>query len=181
VENTNATAQVVTMTLDNTASGLGSWEFRVAANGNLLINDTDATGQVMRLVAATGEVVVPGDLTVNGTFSNPSSRTLKTDVEPVDPAQILQRVVSLPINKWTYTADEAKRRHIGPFTEDFGRLFGLGTKGKNIIPLDVQGVTLAAVQGLYQTVQTLEEENAKLLQRLESLEQRLAQTDGSTE
>jgi len=177
VENTNATAQVVSMVLDNTAANLGSWEFRVGANGNLFINDTDATGQVMSFNALSGAVTIPGDLTVNGTFSNPSSRTLKTGFQPVDRLAILERLASLPINEWTYVGDASQRRHVGPFTEDFGAAFGLGTQGKNIIPLDVQGVTIAALQGLYETVLA---QNAELRERLAAVEARLAsRADGS--
>ena len=179
VENTNVTAQVVSMVLDNTAANLGSWEFRVGANGNLFINDTDATGQVMSFNALSGAVTIPGDLTVNGTFSNPSSRSLKTDFRPVDRLAMLERLAALPINEWTYIGDAGQRRHVGPFTEDFGAAFGLGTQGKNIIPLDVQGVTIAAVQGLYETVQALEAQNSELRARLAALEAQMAPRAGA--
>jgi hypothetical protein len=123
-----------------------------------------------------GNITAEANLTVNGTFSNPSSRTLKENFQPLDPQQVLARFVEVPITEWSYKGEQM--RHVGPVTEDFQAAFGLGTTGTHIIPLDVQGVTMAAVQGLYHVVEAkdaeideLKTENAELAARLTALEQ----------
>jgi hypothetical protein len=114
-----------------------------------------------------GNITAEANLTVNGTFSNPSSRTLKENFQPLDPQQVLARFVEVPVTEWSYKGDEM--RHVGPVTEDFQAAFGLGTTGTHIIPLDVQGVTMAAVQGLYQRLIALEEQRADLESELAEL------------
>jgi hypothetical protein len=109
-------------------------------------------------------------LVVNGTFSNPSSHALKEELKPVDPKTVLDKFARLPIQEWSYKSDVRKLRHVGPTVEDFQASFGLGTEGQHIFPMDVQGVTMTAVQGLYQLVQEKDGEIAALRQRLVDLE-----------
>ena len=108
-------------------------------------------------------------LTTGGTWTNASSRTLKTAFESVDPLAVLGKVVSLPLSTWTYK-DSVEGRHLGPVAEDFKALFGLGGDGESIATVDADGVALAAIQGLNQK---LEAENAALKASLDSLEARL--------
>jgi hypothetical protein len=113
----------------------------------------------LQISGSTGTVTVAGNMTVNGTFSNPSSRELKEGFQPVDPRTVLDKFARLPIQEWSYKSDTRKLRHVGPTVEDFQTAFGLGTEGQYIFPMDVQGVTMTAVQGLYQLVQ---EKDAKI-------------------
>ena len=163
------------------ANGGGDWAFETDNNGNFQIDFTLSSGPELVISdttgATNGAVTINGDLTVVGTFANPSSRTLKTGFEPVDRLAMLEKLAALPITEWVYIKDQTGRRHVGPVTEDFQEAFGLGTKGTHIIPLDVQGVTIAALQGLYDEVQNrdgrilqLEEQNALLLERLAKIE-----------
>ncbi len=121
---------------------------------------------------STGAATFSGNVTVNGTFSNPSSRALKESFEPMDPSTVLKKFALLPINEWTYKSDERKLRHVGPTVEDFQSAFGLGTEGQYIFPMDVQGVTMAAVQGLYQLVL---EKDAQIVELQKRLDTELAQ------
>jgi len=97
-------------------------------------------------------------LTTGGTWTNASSRTLKTAFEDVDPLAVLGKVASLPLRTWAYK-DSVEGRHLGPVAEDFKALFGLGGDGTSIATVDADGVALAAIQGLNQK---LEAENAAL-------------------
>ena len=124
-------------------------------------------------IAGTGAVTIAGNLTVNGTFSNPSSIDFKEAFVPVDASGLLTKLAMLPINEWSYKNDELGLRHVGPTVEDFQRTFGLGTEGKHIFPLDVQGVTIAAVQGLYQLVQEKDAEIAELRAQIGEIKQLL--------
>lgn len=118
-----------------------------------------------------------GNMTIGGILIQGSSRTLKKDIEPVDPAQVLAAVTQLPINSWSYKTEEA--RHIGPMAEDFFQVFGLGNDEMRIASLDTSGVALAAIQGLHRSFQQVVEDKdaeiADLTSRLEALERLVAE------
>lgn len=120
-------------------------------------------------------------VTVNGTFNNQSDRNAKADFESIHTADILDRVLTLPVSKWSYK-DDPGIRHIGPMAQDFHAAFAVGTDEKHIAPMDEGGVALAAIQGLNAKVeagskksevriQKLEAENAELKQAVDELRQ----------
>ena len=111
-------------------------------------------------------------LAANATaWSTLSDRNAKENFEPVDPCAILAQLVQLPVSRWSYKADPTQRRYIGPMAQDFFTAFGLGDDDKRINTLDTDGVTLAAIQGLYQELQAEKARNAGLEKRLAELEQ----------
>lgn len=121
-----------------------------------------------------------GDLIIGGTLSENSDRNSKSDIDPVDPASILDKVATLPISTWRYKDDRERNRHMGPMAQDFHAAFGLGGSETTLAGMDVRGVALAAIQGLHdrnQTladeVDTLEKRNRALAQKLAALSQRL--------
>ena len=105
----------------------------------------------------------------------------------MDAAAILAKVTALPLTEWTYVADDKNARHLGPTAQDFHAAFGLGDNNGSISTIDPAGVSLAAIQALAREknameekvsvfgvrVSELEEENARLRERLEALENRL--------
>ncbi len=98
-----------------------------------------------------------------------SDRHLKTGLSPVDERQVLERVASLPISTWHYTADPDQVQHLGPMAQDFRAAFGLGDTDRAYHALDAHGVELASIKALYRLVQAqqtrleqLEAENAAL-------------------
>jgi trimeric autotransporter adhesin len=120
-----------------------------------------------------------------------SDRNTKTGIEPVSPADILDRVTSLPISAWAFT-NAVSTRHVGPMAQDFYAAFGLGDDDKTIGPRDANGVALAAIQGLNQKVEAgsqrsansirkLEAENMELKLRLEKLERLLSEKFGGAQ
>jgi len=85
-----------------------------------------------------------------------SDRNLKEHIVEVDPMKILDKVANLSVTEWNYTADPS-RRHIGPMAQDFHAAFGLaGSKDTSISPVDMHGVTIAAIQGLNMKVEELQ-------------------------
>lgn len=115
-----------------------------------------------------------------GSWSSVSDRSLKENLEPVDGRDILSRVARLPITTWNYLSQEASIRHMGPMAQDFYAAFGLGEDDVSIATLDLDGVALAAIQGLAEIVEEqserieqLETQNASLEERLAALEARL--------
>lgn len=120
-------------------------------------------------------------LTFGGVWTNGSSVTFKRDFAAIDSADVLRRVLELPLMTWRYR-DEPDIRHLGPTAEDFKAAFGLGGDPQYIGTVDADGVALAALQGLDAK---LERENASLraaladaLAKLEALEARVNATLG---
>jgi len=116
-----------------------------------------------------------GNLTVLGTVTPGSSRTIKQDFTSVEPQEVLRKVLALPITTWSYKQDDPNVRHIGPMAEDFFSAFSVGADNKGISVTDSAGVALAAIQGLSQEVQAKDKEIAELTSRIEKLE-KLVQT-----
>jgi hypothetical protein len=73
---------------------------------------------------------------------------MKENFNPVDPRQTLEKLMTIPITQWNFKADDTL--HIGPMAQDFYAAFGVGKDDKHLNPTDTTGVTIAAIQGLYQ-------------------------------
>jgi hypothetical protein len=84
----------------------------------------------------------------SGVFSCASSRALKDHFVAVDGEDLLARLRQVPVNRWSYTAEGAQVRHLGPFAEDFRAAFGLGVDDISIGLLDIDGVNFAAAKAL---------------------------------
>lgn len=113
-----------------------------------------------------------GALCASGACSFVSDRALKDTFGSIDPADMLERVRTLPITTWNYTSDDPSVRHIGPMAQDFAALFGVGADDRHIHPIDGQGVALAAIQGLLAQMEALRQENDHLAARIAALEKR---------
>lgn len=116
-------------------------------------------------------------LSDSGIWQNASDRNRKTNFAPVDSRQVLDKVAALPIQTWRYTNETDTVQHLGPTAQDFKAAFGLGTDDKSIGTVDEEGVALAAIQGLnrrlQETVTNQAEENRRLREQNQALEQRL--------
>jgi hypothetical protein len=117
-----------------------------------------------------GDVFVTGNVHAQG-YLGPSSRVLKENFTAVDQRDILARLVQMPINMWTYVSDEAELQHLGPTVEDFNASFGFGTLDKEIFLGDVNGVALAAVQGLWAELQARDARITDLERQIADLRQ----------
>jgi len=110
-------------------------------------------------------------LSTGGQWNNASDRNRKTAVASVDPQQILEKVVALPVTAWQYQDEDAAIRHIGPMAQDFHAAFGLGGPSTSIGTVDADGVALAAIQGLHAIVR----DNASEIRRV--VDEKAAQID----
>ena len=108
-----------------------------------------------------------GNLTISGSYFSSSSREVKDEIVAVDPREILDRVMELPVSSWKFKAVDDGVRHIGPMAEDFQAAFGLGGRDDVISTLDTSGVTLAAIQGLRLELEERDREISRLRQQLE--------------
>jgi hypothetical protein len=134
---------------------------------DLIVGGVNSYPNTVQLAATTKGV------SVYGTFSNNSDRNAKQDFASVSSAQLLEKVLQLPLSEWSYKVDPTTR-HVGPMAQDFHSLFSLGADDKHIAPIDEGGVAFAAIQGLNeklsQKLEQKETEITELKARLEKLE-----------
>jgi hypothetical protein len=152
---------------------LNSVRMVILTNGNVGIGNNNPTNRLMVVNAYCD----------GSTWANASDRNLKQDFALVDTRAVLEKVVALPVQQWSYQAQPGEK-HVGPVAQDFRAAFGLGADDTSIATVDADGVALAAIQGLNEKVesgrrkaeiqiQELKAENVELKQRLEKLEQAL--------
>jgi hypothetical protein len=146
---------------DNSAAGR-RWAFATQGS-DFVVDNQSVVGTELTLSST-------GNLTITGVYS-PSDRSLKKDIVPVR-RDVLAKLASVPISTWTYKTDDI--RHMGPMAQDFSAAFGLGLDDKHVSPMDMAGVSMAAVQALNEVVQEKEKEISELKQQNAELEKRLA-------
>ena len=123
-----------------------------------------------------GKAKVTGTLEVGsctGCARVQSDQNIKTNFAAISPRFILDRLAALNIKGWNYKSDERTVRHIGPMAQDFRSAFNLGVDDKHIDMIDANGVTMAAIQGLYQMVQEKDKQIEQLQSRVVRLEHTL--------
>ena len=113
----------------------------------------------------------------SGSWSSLSDREAKANFSSVDSQAILARLAALPIATWNYKAQPDSVRHMGPMAQDFSTAFGLGEDDRHISTVDAQGVALAAIQALYQTVTDLKKDLGDKDRQIVELRSRLAQLE----
>ncbi len=147
-------------------------EFAVRASGGIrFVTAINSAGEPM-----SGVRLAPG----SGAWSTLSDRNAKANLAPADAGAILAQLRRVPISTWSYKAQAASIRHIGPMAEDF-RAFGFGEDAQYIDGVDENGVALAAIQELDRLNQqqanrivSLETDNAAIKARLDALDARVA-------
>ncbi len=109
-----------------------------------------------------------------------SDRSLKRDVESVDRFAILDTMSRLPISTWSYKSDPTGVRHMGPMAQDFKAAFGLGDTDRGYYSVDAHGVSIAAIQALYELtleqsrrIDRLEKDNESLRRRWDACAEEL--------
>ena len=141
----------------NTAGGGVAWNFKINANGAFSISKVGTTGAELLLFdadsAKTLDIKGPIEAT---SFDVASSRAFKTGFELLDPETALSKVAEMPISRWQYKDDPMGAVHIGPMAEDFHAAFSTGSD-ESISLTDANGVALAAIQGLLERIEKLEQ------------------------
>ncbi len=109
-----------------------------------------------------------------GSWSSVSDRNLKEHIKTVDSREVLALLQSVPVTTWNYRTQDASIRHMGPMAQDFYAAFGLGDDDVSIATVDLDGVALAAIQGLADIAREQDAEIDALQGQLLALEARLA-------
>ena len=152
-------------------------------------NDANRTLKISKEGTGGSEIIVSNRLDANGVtfkvdgsvqatnvvFS--SSRAVKEEIVPVDPVAVLAKLTAIPISTWRYKTDNPDILHLGPMAEDFAASFGLGRDAQTISVTDINGVALAAIQGMHALLEAKDRELADLRARMEALEKHQAARD----
>ena len=81
---------------------------------------------------------------------------------------MLQKIAQLPLLEWNYKG--YGDRHVGPMAQDFHAAFPFNPNDKMINSADEAGVSLAAIQGLNEKVESGKRKTERLEQRLQRKE-----------
>lgn len=129
-----------------------------------------------------------GNMTLQGALSEYSDVNVKENFAEVDGYEVLERLNNIPVLTWNYINDDADIQHMGPMAQDFYAAYGLGTDNRHISSLDVNGVSLAAIQTLSKItadqktqIDALSAENMALKEKVDDLESRLSKLEQAAE
>jgi hypothetical protein len=106
-------------------------------------------------------------------WSAVSDRNRKENFLALDGEDVLARLRRVPVSSWNYIAQDRSIRHMGPMAQDFYAAFGLGESELMINSVDMDGVSLAAIQALTVRTDALQAENAALRQENADLRARV--------
>jgi hypothetical protein len=147
-------------------SSWGDNTFTVRAHGGARFYSALGTGTGVQLSAS------------GTSWGSISDRNVKENFVAVDNDRLLDTLAAMPVETWNLKAQSPTMRHIGPVAQDFNGmfayLFGDVESMSHINNMDAIGVSLAAVQGLYERSQALEAENAALREQVAALDERMA-------
>ncbi|MCH7960906.1 MAG: tail fiber domain-containing protein, partial [Planctomycetes bacterium] len=108
-------------------------------------------------------------LSDGGAWTNSSDRDRKEHFRDEDAESVLARIATLPIQSWTYKAEDSSIRHLGPTAQDFYAAFGLGDSDKAIPTVDIDGVNMLAIQALEARTRDLDASRAELAETQQRL------------
>jgi hypothetical protein len=114
-------------------------------------------------------------LSTGGTWTNASSRALKTNFAAVDTRSVLQKVLNLSLQTWNYKAEGSNIIHMGAISQDFRQAFNLGGSDEAISTVDADGVALAAIQGLNEELKDRDVKIESQQQQLKTLAEQMKQ------
>jgi hypothetical protein len=151
--------------------------FRIFTSSNLTTGLTFQSGSVVSNWGQSNAVISTSTgayLSTSGVWTNTSDVNRKHLFENISGEDILTKIRSLPITRWSYRTDKDNIRHIGPMAQDFYAAFKLGNDDKAIGTVDADGVALAGIKALEERttrmaaeLQTLKAENATLREKLD--------------
>ena len=154
-----------------TASAANQFSVR-AAGGVRFFTSSDTTSP------APGVQLAPG-ASAWTMLSDAGSKHLFRDLNGED---VLARLEAMPIREWSYKAQDAAIRHVGPTAQDFHAAFGLGEDPLGISTIDADGIALRAIQALEartaRQIAALEAENRMLRSQLDALKAAIAAAIG---
>ncbi len=144
--------------------------FGVRATGGVgftvAIDDTGKPTQFCNLLAGTPS------------WQCTSDRNAKENLVPANGEEVLNRLAAMPLYSYNFKNADPSIRSLGPMAQDFYAAFGLGQDNKMVASINLEGVALSAIQGLYAEVQADREQLKSKEAHIAELEQRVARIEG---
>ncbi len=91
----------------------------------------------------------------SGSWSSVSDRNKKEHLRKENANEILEKLSNLEVASWNYKTQSSEIRHIGPMAQDFYKAFKFGESDTTITTVDIDGVSLIAIQALSQKTKEL--------------------------
>ncbi len=125
-----------------------------------------------------------------GSWASVSDKHKKENFKREDADAVLNKLSQLSVTSWNYKTQASSIRHIGPMAQDFYKAFNFGESDTTITTIDMDGVSLLAIQALIKKtnelkrkadeverlkmlVGKLENEKQQLEKRISGIEQKL--------
>jgi len=132
-----------------------------------------------------------------GSWATVSDKNKKEHFKSVNSTDILRKISQLEITSWNYKSQSTSIRHIGPMAQDFYKAFSFGESDTTITTVDIDGISLAAIQALAlktnelklkadeveklkALIEVLENDKKKLEKRITNIEKELNMTNPYT-
>jgi len=166
----NARSIVISANNTNALSSHAQDAITMGAPGGMRIY-TDVTNNAYAVLDA-----------ASGLWNIISDRNLKENFEEINEVDILHRLVALPITKWNYKRSPGLK-YIGPVVQDWKSTFDIGHLDEesehylSFTSLEVQGIALASIKGLYKLYEESQEEFETTKATLDATIDELAQTN----
>ncbi len=141
--------------------------FTSTAANTFSVLATNGARFITNSTLSTGVILNAG----GGSWNSISDKHVKENYQALDKVAILEKVINLPVEAWNLKSESSHIKHMGPYAQDFYAAFGLGDNERYINSSDIDGVSLAAIQGMYQLYT---QEVAQLRQEIADLKNRLA-------
>ncbi|MBP7777427.1 MAG: hypothetical protein KA371_09885 [Acidobacteria bacterium] len=133
----------------------GQFIVRAAGGARFATNPSQTTG-----------VILFANASAWSSLSDVNSKERFRDLADED---VLTKIANMPVREWSYKAQGAAVRHMGPTAQDFHVAFGLGEDPLRISTIDADGVALAAVKALEARTSELRDGDATLLEQMARL------------
>ncbi|MCB0664713.1 MAG: hypothetical protein KDC80_02775 [Saprospiraceae bacterium] len=129
------------------------------SSSNTLDFRVNSISPLMQLSNGANHIIMSNGakLTSGGMWMDVSSEAKKDLEKQVQVKEVLTALTYLPIYQWRYK-EEPGSLHIGPTSEEFRQIFGLGPDDQSLSPSDLAAVAIAAVQALREENKILREE-----------------------
>jgi len=145
-------------------TNLKNGSFVISDNSSYLINSSSSDNQI--------RLRFSGDTTLTGNFayefytdpscsigvklepygsgwSTLSSRSYKENLQIIDYNELLEQFNNIDVFNWNYINSPNKTQYIGPVAQDFFKTFKIGYDSNYINSINIDGVNMAAIKGLY--------------------------------
>ena len=154
------------------------FDFQPSVSNFFGVRATDGVGFTVAINPSNGAVtqfcnLLPGV----ASWQCVSDRNAKENFEDLDAADVLARVVAMPLSTWNFKGADPDIRSIGPMAQDFYAAFHLGNDDKSIATSNVASVALAAIQGLHQRMQQKDAEIEAQQREINALKKRMASVE----